>query len=106
VVSGDPNITPIFSRSWLMKMQMVLDLLRLEVSLRSACDMSRACKADVGVAHVSLELGPRGECGHRVDHHHVERPERISMSVISRACSPVSGWEMSSSSMSTPMALA
>ena len=33
-------------------------------------------------------------------------PERISMSVISKACSPVSGCEMSSSSMSTPMALA
>ena len=30
-------------------------------------------------------------------------PERTSMSHISRACSPVSGWEMSTSSMSTPM---
>ena len=28
----------------------------------------------MGVAHVALELGPRGERGHRVDHHHVERP--------------------------------
>ena len=33
-------------------------------------------------------------------------PERTSMSTISSACSPVSGWEMSSWSMSTPMALA
>jgi hypothetical protein len=33
-------------------------------------------------------------------------PERISMSVISSACSPVSGWEISSSSTSSPMALA
>ena len=31
-------------------------------------------------------------------------PERISMSVISSACSPVSGWLISSSSTSTPMA--
>ena len=26
VVSGLPNMTPIFSRSWLMKMQVVFDL--------------------------------------------------------------------------------
>jgi len=31
-----PNMTPIFSRSWLMKMAMVFVLLRLAVSLRSA----------------------------------------------------------------------
>ena len=31
-------------------------------------------------------------------------PERISMSAISSACSPVSGWEMSRSSTFTPMA--
>jgi hypothetical protein len=29
-------------------------------------------------------------------------PERISMSTISSACSPVSGWEMSNSSVSRP----
>ena len=33
-------------------------------------------------------------------------PERISMSVISSACSPVSGWEMRRSSTLTPMARA
>ena len=33
-------------------------------------------------------------------------PERISMSAISSACSPVSGWETSSASVSTPSALA
>ena len=33
-------------------------------------------------------------------------PERISMSVISRACSPVSGWETSRASVSTPSFLA
>ena len=33
-------------------------------------------------------------------------PERISMSAISSACSPVSGWETSSESVSTPSALA
>ena len=33
-------------------------------------------------------------------------PERIRRSAISSACSPWSGWETSSSSMSTPMRLA
>ena len=33
-------------------------------------------------------------------------PERISMSAISSACSPVSGWETSSASVSTPSARA
>ena len=33
-------------------------------------------------------------------------PERISMSAISRACSPVSGWLTRSESVSTPSLLA
>ena len=33
-------------------------------------------------------------------------PDRISMSAISSACSPVSGWETSSASVSTPSFLA
>ncbi len=33
-------------------------------------------------------------------------PERISMSAISSACSPVSGWETSSASVSQPSAFA
>ena len=36
-------MTPIFSRSWLMKMRHVFDFDTAPVSLRSACDMSRAC---------------------------------------------------------------
>ena len=44
VVSGLPNITPIFSRSWLMKMRVVFDFETTPVSLRSACDMRRACR--------------------------------------------------------------
>ena len=37
-------MTPIFMRIWLMKITMVLERLMLPVSLRNACDMSRACK--------------------------------------------------------------
>ena len=42
VVSGLPNMTPIFMRIWLMKMTRVLDRLMFPVSLRSAWDMSLA----------------------------------------------------------------
>ena len=44
VVSGLPNITPIFSRSWLMKMHVVFVLAMVEVILRNAWLISRACK--------------------------------------------------------------
>ena len=42
VVSGLLNMTPIFSRIWLMKMRQVRDFETTPVSLRNACDMSRA----------------------------------------------------------------
>ena len=42
VVSGDPNMTPIFMRIWLMKMTMQLDLEIEDVSFRMAWDISRA----------------------------------------------------------------
>jgi hypothetical protein len=42
VVSGLPNITPIFSRIWLVKTQIVRALEMSEVSLRSAALINRA----------------------------------------------------------------
>jgi hypothetical protein len=42
VVSGEPHITPIFSRSWLMKIAVVSNLDSEPESLRIACDISRA----------------------------------------------------------------
>ncbi len=42
VVSGLPNMTPIFSLSWLMKMQVVFDLESEPASFLSAWDMRRA----------------------------------------------------------------
>ena len=44
MVSGEPNITPIFSRNWLMKMQVVFVLLRTPAILRSAWLIRRACR--------------------------------------------------------------
>ena len=37
-------MTPIFSRSWFVKMQIVSVRLSVPASLRSACDISRACR--------------------------------------------------------------
>ena len=106
MVSGEPNITPIFSRSWLMKMRIVLDLFRFEVSLRRAWDMSRACRP-TWVSPISPSISARGVSAATESMTTTSSaPERMSMSAISSACSPVSGWEMSSSSTSTPMALA
>ena len=42
VVSGFPNITPIFILIWLMNMTIHFDLLILDVSFLSACDISLA----------------------------------------------------------------
>ena len=59
MVSGEPNITPIFSRSWLMKMAMVLVLLRLPVSLRRAWLISRAWRP-TWVSPISPSISARG----------------------------------------------
>jgi len=48
VVSGLPNMTPIFMRIWLMKMTSVLVRLMLEVSFLSAWLISRACRPICG----------------------------------------------------------
>ena len=43
------------------------------VSLRSAWDMSRACRPGQRIAHVAVELGPRHQGRDRVDHDDVDR---------------------------------
>ena len=102
VVSGLPNITPIFSRSWLMKMHVVFDFDREPASLRSACDMRRACRPTV-VSPISPSISARGTSAATESTTTASMaPERTSMSQISSACSPVSGCEMSTSSISTP----
>ena len=44
VVSGLPNMTPIFMRIWLMKITVEFDLETVPVSLRSAWLIRRACR--------------------------------------------------------------
>ena len=54
-----------------MKITVLLLLEIAPVSLRNACDMSRACKPDVAVAHFPLDFRPRNQSRHRVDDDHV-----------------------------------
>jgi hypothetical protein len=67
-------------------------LLMATVSLRSAWLIS-ALKTNVGIAHVALDFRFGHERGNGVHNHNVNGPLRTSASVISSACSPVSGWE-------------
>ena len=66
-------MTPIFSRSWLMKIAVVPELLNAPVILRSAWDISRACRP-TWLSPISPSISARGHQGrHRVDDDDVER---------------------------------
>ena len=106
VVSGEPNITPIFMRIWLMKITMQFERLIAAVSLRIAWLISRAW-APTWASPISPSSSDFGVSAATESTTTTETaPERTSVSVISSACSPVSGWEISSSSMLTPSFLA
>ena len=99
-------MTPIFSRSWLMKMAVVPELLSAPVILRSAWLISRACRP-TWLSPISPSISARGTSAATESTTTMSSaPERISMSMISSACSPVSGWLTSSESVSTPSARA
>ena len=102
VVSGEPYITPIFMRIWLMKITIVFDLLIEAVSLRSAWLISRACRPG-SASPISPSSSAFGTSAATESITSTSTaPERTSVSQISSACSPVSGCEISSSSMLTP----
>ena len=95
-------MTPIFMRIWLMKMTVAFDLETVPVSLRSAWLMSRACRPSCG-SPISPSISARGTSAATESiTTRSTAPERTSMSVISSACSPVSGCETSRSSIFTP----
>ena len=72
------------------------------VSLRSDCDMSRACRP-TWLSPISPSISARGTSAATESTTMMSSaPERISMSAISSACSPVSGWLSSRSSTFTP----
>ena len=102
MVSGLPNITPIFMRIWLMKITMHLERLIEPVSLRIAWLISRAC-APTCASPMSPSSSDFGVSAATESITITEiAPERTSVSVISSACSPASGCEISNSSMLTP----
>ncbi len=89
-----------------MKMSVVPVLWAMPVSLRSAWLIRRACSpmwaspispsiSALGVSAATESMTTRSTA-----------PERVSVSTMSSACSPLSGWETSSFSVSTPMARA
>ena len=97
-----PNITPIFSRSWLMKIAVVPEVEIAAVSLRSAWLISLACRP-TWESPISPSISARGTRAATESMTITSRAlDRISMSAISSACSPLSGWETSSASVSTP----
>jgi len=102
VVSGLPKNTPIFSRIWLMKMTQVPVLEMVPVSLRMACDMSRACRPTC-VSPISPSSSALGTSAATESITMAENALlRTSISQISSACSPVSGCERMRLSVSTP----
>jgi hypothetical protein len=91
VVSGLPNITPIFMRIWLMKMAQVFDFAMEPVSLRSAWLIRRACRPtwESPISPSISAFGTRAATESTTTTSIAF--ERTSMSTISSACSPVSG---------------
>ena len=73
VVSGEPNITPIFSRSWLMKIIGGAGVVEGTGHLAQRLAHQPGLEADVAVAHLALDLGAGHQRGHRVDDDQVER---------------------------------
>ena len=102
VVSGLPNITPIFSRIWLMKTRQVFDLATMAVSFLSACDISRAWRPtwESPISPSSSARGTRAATESMTTTSMAF--ERTRVSAISSACSPLSGCDTSRLSMSTP----
>ena len=97
-----PNITPIFMRTWLMKISTALERDRLPVSLRNAWLIRRACRPTCW-SPISPSISARGTSAATESITMMSTaPERTSMSAISSACSPVSGCDTSNSSTLTP----
>ncbi len=73
MVSGLPNMTPIFSRIWLMKMTDVLLLEIVAGELAHRLAHQAGLQTDVRVADFAVELLLGHQGGDRVDDDHVDR---------------------------------
>ena len=89
-----------------MKIAVVLELLSAPVIFRSAWLIRRAWRP-TWLSPISPSISARGtRAATESMTTRSSAPERTSMSAISSACSPESGWLTSSASVSTPSALA
>ena len=87
VVSGLPNITPIFSRIWFMKIRHVFDFDTTPVSFLIACDISRAC-SPMWLSPISPSSSDFGTSAATESSTSTSiEPEVINAFVISSACS-------------------
>ena len=86
-----------------MKITMQLERLMAAVSFLRAWDISLACSPtwESPISPSISALGTRAATESTITIS--TAPERTMVSVISRACSPLSGWEMYRLSMSTPI---
>src|SRR5947207_954957 len=91
-------MTPIFSRSWFVKMQIVPVRLRVPAILRSAWLISRAWRP-TWESPISPSISARGTSAATESITSTSSaPERIRSSAISSACSPLSVWLTAASS--------
>ena len=97
---------PTFSRNWLIKIAVVLERFITPASLRIAFDIKRACRP----TDASPISPSNSACGTSAATESITTksiaPDLINTSVISNACSPESGCDNMSSSISTPNFLA
>ena len=85
-----------------MKIAVVLAPLSAPVILRSAWLIRRACRP-TWLSPISPSISARGvNAATESMTISASAPERTSMSAISSACSPLSGWLTSRASVSTP----
>ena len=88
-------MTPIFMRSWLVKISAVLTGFDRAGEFPQGLGHQAGLQTHVAVAHLAFDFGARHQRGDRVDHDHVHRAGvGPACSAISSACSPVSGCEM------------
>ena len=91
VVSGLPNITPIFIRIWLINTTKQFAFFIWPVSLRKACDIKRAC-SPIWESPISPSISAFGVSAATESTMITSiAPERTNASQISSACSPLSG---------------
>jgi len=106
VTSDGPKVTPIFWRTWLIKMRVVLLFDTTLVSLRIDFDIIRACRpicmSPIWPSSSSLGASAATESTTIMS----RQFERTSISTMSSPCSPLSGWETSRDSRCTPSARA